>query len=334
MSAAENLKRQYQEALAAKRAELDAEEAAAAAERRAQWEQAEAALFTVLAPFIPEGVIVEWKTNQTEGRDWLAGYLMVDGENRRYLIDFIARSDSDGLEMRVKLGDYWKEPAPIRLAEYIGAEIKWQDEQAEEEAQRAAARAARAARIEAEAAEHDKWQAESDKNRAEAAARDEAARVQAAAEKAARRAEKLARRVAQAEAIAAAQAKHLVNPSGLTLDDIDRWANQAIETATDAGARLPEVEQLRTEIAIFERQLKEAQAAATWGTGGANDTERKNNAAKALAADPEVKRLQAALDQMNRRLAEIEPEYKAQAMKSGAWRAVCELYAGWLQSLR
>lgn len=154
------------------------------------------------------------------------------------------------------------------------------------------------------------------------------------AEKAARRAEKLARRVAQAEAIAAAQAKHLVNPSGLTLDDIDRWANQAIETATDAGARLPEVEQLRTEIAIFERQLKEAQAAATWGTGGANDTERKNNAARAAANDPEVKRLQAALDQMNRRLAEIEPVYKAQAMKAGAWQAVAELYAGWLQSLR
>jgi len=153
-------------------------------------------------------------------------------------------------------------------------------------------------------------------------------------EKAARRAEKLARKVAEVEAIAAAQAKHLVNPSGMTYDEISHMATQALDTATDAGDRLPAVEQLRTEIGIFERHLKEAQAAATWGVTGANDTERKNNAARALAADPEVKRLQAALDGMARQLAVIEPEYKAVAMKSGAWRAVAELYAGWLQSLR
>lgn len=154
------------------------------------------------------------------------------------------------------------------------------------------------------------------------------------AEKAARRAEKLARRVAEAEAIAAAQAKHLINPSGFTADDIDRWANQAIETAADAGARLPAVEQLRTEINIYERQLKDAQVAAQWGVTGGNETERKLALARAAASDPECKRLQAALDQMSRNLAVIEPEYKAVAMKSGAWRAVCELYAGWLQSLR
>ena len=155
-----------------------------------------------------------------------------------------------------------------------------------------------------------------------------------AAAKAAKRAERLARKVAEAEAIAAAQAKHLVNPSGLTYDEISHMATQALDAANDAADRLPEVEQLRSEIGIFERQLKEAQAAATWGTNGANETERKNNAARALANDPEVRRLQAALDEMARHLAEIEPEYKKQAMKSGAWRAVCELYAGWLQSLR
>ena len=321
------LKRHYEEQLAKQLADREAEAARENAAKRAKWEQAEAAIFTQLAPFIPEGVMVEWKTNQTEHRDWLGGYFMVDGEARRYLVEFIARSDNDGLEIRVKLGDYWREGIHARLAEYIGAEIKWQDEQVAEEAQRAAARAAR---IEAEAAEHAKWQAESDKNRAEAAAREAAN----AAHDEAVEAKLLARKVAEAEAIAAAQAKHLVNPSGLTYDEISHMAQQALDTATDAGDRLPAVEQLRTEIGIFERQLKEAQAAAVWGTGGNNDTERKNNAARALAADPECKRLQAALDQMNRRLADIESEYRAVAMKSGAWRAVCELYAGWLQSLR
>ena len=160
-----------------------------------------------------------------------------------------------------------------------------------------------------------------------------ARRAEIDAEKAARRAEKLARRVAEAEAIAAAQAKH-VNPSGLTYDYISHMAQMALDTAQDAGDRLPEVEQLRTEISVYERQLKEAQAAATWGVSGANETERKNNAAKALAVDCQVKHLQAALDEMNRRLADLEPQYKAAAMKAGAWRAVCELYAGWLQSLR
>ena len=65
-----------------------------------------------------------------------------------------------------------------------------------------------------------------------------------------------------------------------------------------------------------------------------NYTSNPITAAKALAVDPQVKHLQAALDEMNRRLADLEPQYKAVAMKSGAWRAVCELYAGWLQSLR
>ena len=157
-------------------------------------------------------------------------------------------------------------------------------------------------------------------------------------ERAARRAEKLARKVAEAEAVTIAQLRaaqlYHVNPSGLVLEAIDRWANQAIETATDAGDRLPGVEQLRTEINIYERQLKEAQVAAQWGVTGGNETERKLALARAAANDPEVRRLQAALDQMNRRLAEIESEYRAVAMKSGAWQAVAELYAGWLQSLR
>lgn len=153
------------------------------------------------------------------------------------------------------------------------------------------------------------------------------------AAKAARRAEKLARRIAAAEAIAAARAKG-EGPSGLGPDDVGRWADCAVALAEEAGALLPQVEQLCSEISIFERQLKEAAAAAVWGAGGGNETERKNNAARALAADPEVGRLQAALDAMNRRLAVIEPQYKAAALKSGAWRAVCELWAGWLQSLR
>jgi hypothetical protein len=330
-SRAAALKRHYEEQLAKQLAEREAEAERENAAMRAKWEQAETELFASLAPFIPEGVLVIWKTDQTKPRNWLAGWLAVDGEDMRHLVDFIARQDNGELEMRVKIGDYWREAYPARLAEYIGAEIKWQDEQLEEETRRIADRAARA---EAEAAEHAKWQAESDKNRAEAVARDEAARAQAAAEKAARRAEKLARRVAEAEAIAAAQAKHLVNPSGMTYDEISHMATQALDTAQDAGDRLPAVEQLRAEIAIYERQLKEAQAAATWGVNGANETERKNNAARALAADPQVKQIQTALDEMNRRLAVIEPEYKAVAMKSGAWRAVCELYAGWLQSLR
>jgi hypothetical protein len=326
-SRAAALKAHYEEQLAKRLAEREAEAERENAAMRAKWEQAETELFASLAPFIPEGVLVIWKTDQTEPRNWLAGWLAVDGEDQRHLVDFIARQDNNELEMRVKIGDYWREADPARLAEYIGAEIKWQDEQLEEEARRIADRAARA---EAEAVERAKWQAEGDKNRAAAAAREAELRTQYAAEQAA----DLARRVAEAEAIAAAQAKHLVNPSGLTYDEIAHMGQMALDTAQDAGDRLPAVEQLRTEIGIFERQLKEAQAAATWGVNGANETERKNNAARALAADPQVKQIQTALDEMNRRLAVIEPEYKAVAMKSGAWRAVCELYAGWLQSLR
>ena len=323
MSAAENLKRQYQEALAAKRAELEAEIERENAAKRAKWEQVETAIFTQLAPFIPEGVRVEWKTNQTEPRGWLAGQFMVDS----YAVEFIARPADDEPEVRINLVEHWQEAAPIRLAEYIGAELEYRDTL---DAEREAAEARRAAYAAEEEKRGAEYAAESDKNRAEAAAREAAN----AAHDEAVEAKLLARKVAEAEAIAAAQAKHLVNPSGLTYDEISHMAQQALDTATDAGDRLPAVEQLRTEIGIFERQLKEAQAAAVWGTGGNNDTERKNNAARALAADPECKRLQAALDQMNRRLADIESEYRAVAMKSGAWRAVCELYAGWLQSLR
>ena len=331
MSAAENLKRQYFDALVAKRAKMEAEAQRENAAQRARWEQAEAVLFAVLAPHLPEGVTVEWKVKQAEAGDWLAGYLMVDGDERRYQIEFIARSYGADLGLRAKIGDRWREVDPSRLAEYIGAAVEYEDAlaqdraeyDAEHAAEQAAVRAERDERIEAARAEHAAEQA--------AAAEQTAAKTAA---KAAKRAERLARRVAEAEAVAQAQAKHLINPSGLTADDIDRWAQQAIDAADEAGARLPAVEQLRTEINVFERQLKEAQSAATWGAGGANETERKNNAARALAADPEVRRLQAALDQMNRQLAIIEPEYKAQAMKAGAWRAVCELYAGWLQSLR
>lgn len=331
MSAAAELRVKYQEALAAKRAALEAEAQREEAGRRAQWEQAEAALFTQLAPFIPDGGTVEWKVKQAEAGDWLAGYLMVDGDERRYQIEFIARTFGADLGLRAKIGDRWREVDPSRLAEYIGAAVEYEDAlaqdraeyDAEHAAEQAAVRAERDERIEAARAEHAAEQA--------AAAEQTAAKTAA---KAAKRADRLARKVAEAEAIAAAQAKHLVNPSGLTADDAGRWAQQAIDAADEAGARLPAVEQLRTEINVFERQLKEAQSAATWGAGGANETERKNNAARALAADPEVRRLQAALDQMNRQLAIIEPEYKAQAMKAGAWRAVCELYAGWLQSLR
>ena len=335
MSAAENLKRQYFDALVAKRAKMEAEAQRENAAQRARWEQAEAVLFAVLAPHLPEGVTVEWKVNQAEAGDWLAGYILTDGDERRYQVEFIVRGYGDEIEMRAKIGDTWREVTPSRLAEYVGAAISYEDRLAQDRAERAAERAAVAARIEAEQAERD---AARD---AEHAALKTAAAISAAekaaakvAAKAAKRADRLARKVAEAEAIAAAQAKHLVNPSGLTADDAGRWAQQAIDAADEAGARLPAVEQLRTEINVFERQLKEAQSAATWGAGGANETERKNNAARALAADPEVRRLQAALDQMNRQLAIIEPEYKAQAMKAGAWRAVCELYAGWLQSLR
>ena len=325
MSAAENLKKLYQEALAAKIAEREAEIEREDAAERARFAERGADLCADLVDFIPEGVTVEWKYDQTEARDWLAGYLAVDGESRRYLVDFIARRNP--LEMRAKIGDTWRVVSLLRLAEYVGAAIEYQDTLAqgvvERDAAHAAEQAERNAHIEAARAGH-----------AAARAAAERAAAEHDAEKAARRAEKLARRIGEVEATAAAQAKHLVNPSGLTYDEISHMATQALDTATDAGDRLPAVEQLRTEIGIFERQLKEAQAAAVWGTGGGNDFERKNNAAKALAADPEVKRLQAALDQMNRRLAEIESEYKAQAMKSGAWRAVAELYAGWLQSLR
>lgn len=325
-SRAAALKAHYEQQLAKTQAEREAEAERANAAMRAKLEAAETALLEQLKPFIPEGVIAEWKIDQHEPGEWLAGYFMVDGENFRYLIEFIARPSPD-LLMRMKLGDRWREATPSRLAEYIGAQIKWQDEQEAEEAQRQADRAAYAAEEEKRTAQYAEEQARRD---AEVAARAEAE----AAAKAARRAAKTARKVAEAEAIAAAQAKHLVNPSGLTYDEISHMATQTLDTARDAGDQLPAVEQLRTEIGIFERQLKEAQAAATWGSGGANETERKNNAAKALAADPQVKHLQAALDEMNRRLADLEPQYKATAMKSGAWRAVCELYAGWLQSLR
>ena len=331
MSAAAELKVKYQEALAAKRAKMEAEARREEAVRRAENEQAEAVLFAQLAPFIPDGVTVEWKVNQTEAGDWLAGYLMVDGDERRYQIEFIARSYGADLGLRAKIGDRWREVDPSRLAEYIGAAVEYEDAlaqdraeyDAEHAAEQAAVRAERDERIEAARAEHAAEQAAAEQTAAEKAAK-----------KVARRTARLARRVAEAEAVAQAQAKHLINPSGLTADDIDQWAQQALDTADEAGARLPAVEQLRAEINIFERQLKEAQAAAVWGAGGGNETERKNAAARALAADPEVKRLQAALDQMNRHLAVIEPKYRTVAMKAGAWRAVCELYAGWLQSLR
>lgn len=325
---ANELKRVYEEAMAAQLAKREAEAARENAAKRAEFEQAEAALFAVIAPHIPEGVLVEWKLDQCEPRKWLGGYFMVDGEDRRYLVEFIARQLDDGSpQARIKLGDSWKEVVLSRLAEYIGAEITYQDMLRAEETQRMADRAAYAAEEEKRGAE---YRAEQAAARTQAAA-DKAA---AAARKEAKRAASLARRVAEAEAIAAAQAKHLVNPSGFLAEDLDRWAQAALDTAQDAGARLPQVEQLRAEISIFERQLKEAQAAATWGITGGNETERKNLAARALAADPQVKQIQAALDDMARRLAVIEPEYKAVAMKSGAWRAVCELYAGWLQSLR
>ena len=318
MSTADQLKAAAQ---AAERAA--AERAAQLAEKQAAWEQAEVNVFARIAGFIPDGVTVEWDEEQTSPYS-LDGAFVADD----YRIPFSIRpplfSNGEPLDGSLQTGDGLRVIDWPMLAAQLGQAI------ADEEAAEMRA----AARVEEMAAELERRTAERAATLAEYEAERAAAEAERAAAKAAKRAERLARKVAEAEAIAAAQAKHLVNPSGLTYDEISHMATQALDAANDAADRLPEVEQLRSEIGIFERQLKEAQAAATWGTNGANETERKNNAARALANDPEVRRLQAALDEMARHLAEIEPEYKKQAMKSGAWRAVCELYAGWLQSLR
>ena len=311
MSTADQLKAAAQ---AAERAA--AERAAQLAEKQAAWEQAEVNVFARIAGFIPDGVTVEWDEEQTSPYS-LDGAFVADDYRIPFSIRSPLFSNGEPLDGSLQTGDGLRVIDWPMLAAQLGQAI------ADEEAAEMRA----AARVEEMAAELERRTAE----RAATLAEYEAER---AAAKAAKSAERLARTVAEAEAIAAAQAKHLVNPSGLTYDEISHMATQALDAANDAADRLPEVEQLRSEIGIFERQLKEAQAAATWGTNGANETERKNNAARALANDPEVRRLQAALDEMARHLAEIEPEYKKQAMKSGAWRAVCELYAGWLQSLR
>ena len=318
MSTADQLKAAAQ---AAERAA--AERAAQLAEKQAAWEQAEVNVFARIAGFIPDGVTVEWDEEQTSPYS-LDGAFVADDYRIPFSIRSPLFSNGEPLDGSLQTGDGLRVIDWPMLAAQLGQAI------ADEEAAEMRA----AARVEEMAAELERRTAERAATLAEYEAERAAAEAERAAAKAAKRAERLARKVAEAEAIAAAQAKHLVNPSGLTYDEISHMATQALDAANDAADRLPEVEQLRSEIGIFERQLKEAQAAATWGTNGANETERKNNAARALANDPEVRRLQAALDEMARHLAEIEPEYKKQAMKSGAWRAVCELYAGWLQSLR
>ena len=318
MSTADQLKAAAQ---AAERAA--AERAAQLAEKQAAWEQAEVNVFARIAGFIPDGVTVEWDEEQTSPYS-LDGAFVADDYRIPFSIRSPLFSNGEPLDGSLQTGDGLRVIDWPMLAAQLGQAI------ADEEAAEMRA----AARVEEMAAELERRTAERAATLAEYEAERAAAEAERAAAKAAKRAERLARKVAEAEAIAAAQAKHLVNPSGLTYDEISHMATQALDAANDAADRLPEVEQLRSEIGIFERQLKEAQAAATWGTNGANETERKNNAARALANDPEVRRLQAARDEMARHLAEIEPEYKKQAMKSGAWRAVCELYAGWLQSLR
>lgn len=102
-SRAAALKAHYEQQLAKQLAEREAETARENAAKRAQFEQAETALFAVIAPYIPEGVLVEWKTSQTEPRNWLAGYFMVDGEDRRYLVEFIARQLDDGTTQALSL---------------------------------------------------------------------------------------------------------------------------------------------------------------------------------------------------------------------------------------
>ena len=327
MSTADQLKAAAQAAERAAAERAAAERAAQLAEKQAAWEQAEVNVFARIAGFIPDGVTVEWDEEQTSPYS-LDGAFVADDYRIPFSIRSPLFSNGEPLDGSLQTGDGLRVIDWPMLAAQLGQAIA--DEEAAE--MRAAARVEEmAAELERRTAERAATLAEYEAERAAA----EAERAAAEAERAAaKRAERLARKVAEAEAIAAAQAKHLVNPSGLTYDEISHMATQALDAANDAADRLPEVEQLRSEIGIFERQLKEAQAAATWGTNGANETERKNNAARALANDPEVRRLQAALDEMARHLAEIEPEYKKQAMKSGAWRAVCELYAGWLQSLR
>lgn len=342
-SRAAALKAHYEEQRAKAQAERDEREARKLAADIQTWKGLEATLEDdILTKVLPEGVTIQWDDEQRHFPRMFGSFIIPhDGES--YGVRFVIQDQDDGPDFRVNIArDDWRKIQPEHLAEFLGAAIAWLDQQAQAqrdaEAEQERRQAERDARNAQYAEEQEKRNAQYAEEQAQRDAENLAYQEKQKAEKAARRAEKLARRVAEVETLKiaelrAAQLYH-VNPSGVVIEDIERFADATLSTATDAAQRLPGVEQLRAEINIFERQLKEAQAAATWGVNGANDTERKNNAARALAADPQVKQIQTALDQMNRRLAIIEPEYKAVAMRSGAWRAVAELYAGWLQSLR
>jgi len=122
--------------------------------------------------------------------------------------------------------------------------------------------------------------------------------------------------------------------AGYQWEDVARLIELLTTTTNDAAEAVAAVEMARRDVARLETDLELAKAAALWGVDGKNETERKANAARAIARDAECQVRTAALRYAEDRLAELEASYKPLAMRAGALRSVADLIAAWLNSLR